>query len=806
MTYQSPRLMMHGQKIKSALLTALSISQINQTCWCGALITSIKTKFDKVKSSTDPFAYNARPHHLENPPLIWLLVLIVAMLPTSSTLLAQEVLDEQRVDTKSFRAVRVNTAPVVDGVLDDAVWQHAQLVTDFHQSRPGDHAEPSEPTELYVVYTTDALYVGARMYDSEPELISAPTIRHGQGLPFDDRLVIILDPFNQGRAGYRFETNLNGVRHDALYTTPTQFSLDWNTIWDTATSIDGNGWVAEVEIPFKSLPFDPNIDTWGFNFGRGIRRKNEEMAWVSLDRQYNATILGEMTGMEGMNQGVGLDIVPSLAAIRQHTFNPATNVDNYEPSLDAFYRLTPSLNAAITVNTDFSAVEVDNRQVNLTRFNLFFPERRDFFNNDSDLFQFGNISSMAAGNFAAVGASGENARPYFSRRLGLAANGSPVDIEYGGRISGRVGRFNIGTLAIRQGEQADVAATDLLVSRISANVLEDSRFGIIFTDGDPASNLDNSVAGVDFQYINNRLPNNRRIFSNVFYQQSETEGLSGDQSSYGIGVGFPSSVGWRARFGYKVVEENFNPAMGFVNNANIQDFTADAGYTRFFERGPFQSYFGGIDMQRIELLDGGLQTEVFTFRPVELETAGRDIIALGYNSTQEVVQSAFPIFRQPGREIFIQPGSYEFDEQELFIETGGQREFSGFISWRYGDFFNGQRVNLNGEFTWNQSRYFIASISYDWNDIELPQGAFITRLSSINTQVAFSPTLYWITLAQYDNISEEIGINTRLQWIPEAGQEGFIVLNYGLEDRDQDNRFQSYSSDLSLKFRYTFRF
>ena len=338
------------------------------------------------------------------------------------------------------------------------------------------------------------------MYDREPDRIAAPTIRHGQGLPFDDRLVVILDPFNQGRAGYRFETNLNAVRHDALYTTPTRFSLDWNTIWDAATQVEDDAWIAEIEIPFRSLPFDPSIETWGFNFGRGIRRKNEEMAWVSLDRQYNPTIMGEI-----------------------------------EPSLDAFYRITPSLNGALTLNTDFSAVEVDNRQVNLTRFNLFFPERRDFFNNDSDLFQFGNISGLARGNRAAGGASNENARPYFSRKIGLAADGGLVDIEYGGRISGRVGRFNIGTLAIRQGEQADMGRSDLLVTRVSANVLDDSRVGFIYTDGDPSSEIDNSVVGVDFQYINNRFRQNRRISSSMFYQESDTEGLVGKNRSFGFG-------------------------------------------------------------------------------------------------------------------------------------------------------------------------------------------------------------------------------------------------------------------------------
>lgn len=731
-----------------------------------------------------------------------------------STVLAQQSAEEERIQEsvvetnamRSFQAVRVDSAPVIDGIMDEAVWQQANVVTDFHQTRPGDGAAPSEPTELYVVYTEDALYIAARMYDSEPELIAAPTIRHGQGLGADDRLVVILDPFNERRAGYRFETNLNAVRHDALYTTTTSFSADWNTIWDTATSVDGNSWVAEMEIPFKSLPFNPEIDTWGFNFGRGIRRRGEEMAWVSLDRGYNPSISGQMTGMEGMDQGLGLDIVPSFAAVSQRQFNPAGTEETLEPSLDAFYRLTPSLNGALTINTDFSATEVDNRQVNLTRFNLFFPEKRDFFLNDSDLFQFGNINGMYGGNNAASGAAGQNARPYFSRKLGLSDTGAPVDIDYGGRISGRVGGLNIGTLAIRQDGYNNVAPSDLFITRMSYNVLSDSRVGFIYTDGDPTSNLDNSVAGVDFQYIDNEFLDSRILRSDIWYQRSDTPGLIGDDASYGFGLQLPSSAGWRTRVGYKVVEENFNPAMGYVNRSNIRDMTADLGYTHYFDSGIFQSVFSGVDVQRIELLDGGLQSEVFAFRLLELETNSRDSIFAAYYTNKEVVRSPFTLYSEPGKRITIQPGSYDFDEFEFGVGTGSQREFSADFGVRTGDFFNGERVNLSASLDWNQSRYFRMSLRQDWNDIDLPQGDFITRLTSVNTQVAFSSTLYWINLIQYDNLSEEVGINTRLQWIPRAGQEGFIVLNYNVQDKDKDNRFHSAYSDLSVKFRYTFRF
>ncbi len=707
---------------------------------------------------------------------------------------------------KQFRAVRVANRPVIDGVIDEDVWKEANVVTDFHQIRPGDGTTPTERTELYVIYDDDAMYIAARMFDSEPHLISAPTIRHGQGLGNDDRLVVILDPFNSRRAGYRFETNLNGVRHDALYQTTSNFSADWNTIWDVKTSIDGNSWVAEMEIPFKSLPFDPSLESWGFNFGRGIRRRGEEVAWVSQNRTYNPGFSGQISGMSGMDPGLGLDVVPSMSVNRRREFDPSGNDNALEPSLDAFYRLTPTLNAALTINTDFSATEVDNRQVNLTRFNLFFPEKRDFFNNDSDLFQFGNISSMAAGNNASSGGGRENARPYFSRRLGLSETGQPVDIEYGGRVSGRLDRWNIGTLAIHQGDTENVAAADLLVTRVSANVLEDSSVGFIYTNGDPTSNTDNSVAGTDFQYVNNSFLNNRIFQADGWYQVSDTPGLSGDDAAFGIGLRVPSSSGIRSRVGFKEVQRNFNPALGYVNRSNIRDYSADIGYTHIINREVIQSVFTGVDAQRIDIIDGGLQSETFALRLLELQTTANDAMSLGFNTNKEVVARPFTIYRESGRQVVIQPGSYEFNDKQFNLRSGGQRVFAAGFTYLTGDFYDGTRTNIGGLFSWNQSRYFTMSINYDWNDIELPAGNFITRLSSISTQVAFSPTLYWINLLQYDNISEELGINTRLQWIPRAGQEGFIVLNYNMQDFDKDNQFETAYSDLSIKFKYTFRF
>ena len=707
---------------------------------------------------------------------------------------------------KEVRAVRVDTAPVLDGNLDDAVWQQAEVIDDFHQIRPGDGTEPSERTEVYMIYTEDALYIGARMYDSNPELIAAPVIRHNQGLPGDDRLVIILDPFNTRRVGYRFETNLNGVRHDALYENITSFTGDWVAIWDVATDTFNQGWIAEVEIPFKTLPFDPNIDTWGFNFGRGIRRRSEEMAWVSYNRTYNPSIVGLATGLEGMNQGVGLDVVPTFTMNERRSFNPGDKESDFDPSLDAFYRLTPSLNAALTVNTDFSSADVDNRQVNLTRFNLFFPERRDFFLNDADLFQFGNISNSGSSNQAGSRGARENARPYFSRNIGIGSNGEEVDIKYGGRVSGRVGRWNIGTLAVRQDASNTVDASDLFVGRFSANVLDESTLGFIVTDGDAQSNLDNTVYGADFRYLNTQLASGRQLEGNVWYQKSDTPGLDGDDASWGINMSSPNNSGIRGEIGIKEVQQNFNPALGFVNRSNVRDYSGRVGYTHFYDSDLFQQSYSGLDVFRGEIIDGGLQSQVLKFRLLEMETNSRDSFDLGHTRYKEVVLTPFTIYSEPSRSVAIPAGSYAYQTYDFSLGTGNQREFSATLRSEFGDFYDGDQIGVFSSFNWNQSRYFAMALNYDWTDISLPQGDFTARLTSLNTQVAFTTNLYWISLLQYDNISENMGLNTRLQWIPEAGQEALIVLNYNMQDRDKDNTFHSALSDLSVRFRYTFRY
>jgi len=384
----------------------------------------------------------------------------------------------------------------------------------------------------------------------------------------------------------------------------------------------------------------------------------------------------------------------------------------------------------------------------------------------------------------------------------LSPTGAPVDLDYGGKLSGRAGRWNIGALAIRQDGFEDVVPTDVFVGRFAANVLEESSLGMIVTNGDPNSNLDNSVTGLDFRYLNSRMPGGRTLQGEVWYQQSDTEGVDGDDSAYGMRLQLPSSNRFRGSIGIKEIQQNFNPALGFVNRTGIRDNTVDVGYTHRPRSGRFQEIFTGIDFQRIDLLTGELQTEIVTFRPIEIETRTRDRLDVRYTANTEVVSESFEI----SEGIFIDPGEYSFDEYGFDMSSGQHRPLSATVTYRTGEFYNGDRDMFGVGMTWAPSPHFRTGMSYVYNDIELPQGDFVVRLVTLNADIVFSSTLSWVNLIQYDNVSETMGINSRLHWIPQAGREAFIVLNHTLEDLDRDNSFRSDHADLTLKFSYTFRF
>ena len=700
---------------------------------------------------------------------------------------------------KSTAIARTDSPPVIDGVLNDAAWSYAQVVSDLHQVDPVEFSEPSERTEFLLLHDENAIYVGVRAFDSAPDEIVAKVLRQGEGLRGEDRVRVLLSPFNDNRSGFVFLVNSNSVRLEAIYK-DGEFEREWTGIWQTQASVNEDGWVAEIRIPFKTLSFPEDRD-WGINFTRDLARKNESMAWVSRNRVTDPSAVGTLTGLNNLSQGRGLDIVPALSVTSSRNREDGTEDTNSEPSLDIFYKLTPSMNASLTFNTDFSATEVDNRQVNLTRFNLFFPEKRAFFLRESDIFEFGGIGGDND-NSVVSRADRENGRPYFSRRIGLSANGQPVDLEAGGKISGRIGRWNIGAEIIRQAEFEDIDATDLFVSRIFANVLEESSIGFIVTDGDPRSNLNNTVIGLDYLYRNSRLPGNRELDANVWYQQSSTTGLDGDDAAWGVGFTSPNNTGLRGGLSYKEIQENFFPALGFVNRTGINETRADIGYTWRINGPVLRSIVSSIDYQRINLIDGGLQSESANFQAFEIENNPGDKLTISYRQDKERLLEPFEI----ADGIIIPAGTYDYGAPKLQITTGDQRAAVFEFNYLDGDFFDGTIRSYSTEVEWTPSPHFSTELSYSVDEVDLPGGSFTAELVSTRLDFIFSNTLSWVNLIQYDNISESIGLNSRLHWVPQAGRNIYLVVNHNWVERITDGNFHSTTSDVTIKADYTFRF
>lgn len=701
--------------------------------------------------------------------------------------------------TKRIEIPHIDAPPVIDGRLDDEAWQHAIVIDDLHQVLPYEYAAPNERTVFYLAYDKDALYIGARAWDSNPGKITARILKQGSQLMNEDRVGVILDPFNDKRSGYMFEVNPNGVRLDGLFLNPTKFSPDWDGIWRGRAQYTGDGYTVEYAIPFKTLSFDPKNHTWGLNVWREVKRNQEMIGWVSYNRAWNPSAAGEVTGLRDLDIGMGLDIVPSMSLRRIRNFNGLGAKYKLEPSLDVFYKFSPELNGSLTVNTDFSATEIDDRQVDLTRFNLFFPEKRDFFLKDSDIFEFGNIGGFDM-QTTVVQVEREDGRPFFSRKIGLSPGGMPVGLDVGAKLSGRVGQWNVGALAIRQAAYDNIDSSDLFVGRVSRKVLGESSIGAIMTLGDPTSNLDNMLAGVDFRYLNTSLPGGRTLEGEIWYQKTHTQGVWGHDAAWGVGLRMPNTNKWRFSLGIKELQKNFNPALGFANRRGVRDYTAEVGYTFRPRSGLLREIYTGLDVRDVQEMGYGLQTQNVKFRPLELTTFQGDYIQFRYDLDKEGLSSPYEI----SRGIVLPRGLYTFNRYGAYFGTSPARVIAMDAGIWNGDFYNGTRFFAFGAATWRPSKHFSLGGSYEFNEIKLVQGNFITRLMTLNSDIVFTNTLAWTTLVQYDNISKNLGINSRLHWNPEAGRDVYFVVNYNL--LDTDHGFVSTHSDITLKASYTFRF
>ena len=706
------------------------------------------------------------------------LALAVTLLPAAAA-----AIDAER---KHFEVSRTDTPPVIDGRLDDATWEDAAFVNDFHQTAPTDGGTPTEITIVRVTYDDEYLYIAADLRDSDPHQIRASQLIQGKLFFSDDRFWVMLDSFNSKRNDYFFQVNANGIRREALRENNSRFIEEWATIWHAESAIHENGWATEIAIPFKSVSFDPESGTWGINFGRGISRKQEFSLWSSHDRQDWPAYSGEVSGLEGMDQGLGLDVVPSINVRQHRDLVLGENSSDFEPSLDVRYRITPSLSATFTLNTDFSTTEIDDQQVALDRFSLFFPEKRDFFLQDAGIFEFGDLDT--------------NGRPFFSRRIGLSTDGEPIGIVGGAKLTGRAGRFNLGALAIRQEAFEDLTVKDLFVARASMNVLDESAIGFIATHGDPTSNADNTLVGFDFLYRNSDGPFGLIMTSNLWAQQSDSSDLDGNDRAFGAKFELPNDR-INAYASAEEIQQNFNPALGFVNRSGIRQYTTGFRYRSRPDEGLWRAINHRIDFTHVTDMDGNVLSQKTRVRPVGLYSHTDDFWFIDIERNREVVLNAFTLFDQ----LTVPAGDYTFDRVRAEVSTGMQRPVNVVLSVQDGGFFNGDRLEKFVEFQWRQSRYFSMAAIFEENVVDLPDGSFTSHLASLRTDIAFNSRWSWSNIIQYNNTSDFFGINSRLRYIPQAGREMIFVLNHGA-NVDPLNHLSSTSNDLNLKVSYTFRY
>lgn len=481
---------------------------------------------------------------------------------------------ETNADSPVLKAVRLGAEEeiTIDGLLDEAAWQRAEPAADFKQSDPRNGERATERTEIRIVFNRDNLYIGAHFFDSNPKgLLGNQMVRDGD-LSADDRFMWILDPFYDQRSGYFFEINAAGAMGDAQLVPArggssfgTTQNRAWNGIWLARVRRHDEGWTAEIEIPFRTLTFNPHAEAWGANFQRAVRRKNEDSFWTGWGRNqgiFNLAVSGRIEGIGEVSQGHGLDIKPYVIG----TYSEApgggrSSTYKGNGGLDFFYNITPQLKANFTVNTDFAQTEVDDRQVNLTRFPLFFPEKRDFFLESS-------------GNFDFSREANDNLTAFFTRRIGLDENGLPQKIDYGMKMGGQAGRFDLGLMHVRTAEEGAVLGEDFTVFRPKHRFLTQSYAGAIYTRrARRNSNIpDRHTIGADFELATSRFRGDQNLLFSGFYMKTPNAARGRDNGAWGFRLSYPNDR-WNARIAYKDFQPNVDPAVGFIEQADYRKWT-----------------------------------------------------------------------------------------------------------------------------------------------------------------------------------------------------------------------------------------
>jgi hypothetical protein len=696
-------------------------------------------------------------------------------------------------------ALRIDAAdaPIIDGNLSDPAWSRAIVIDDFYQRGP-DVGEPgTERTELRIMYDENNFYVGVYNYHSTPnDIVLRAMARDGQ-LYTSDSVTVTLDPGATRRNGYSFQIAASGGRADALLQNNSSALNSWDTIWDGKAQVMADGWVAEFAIPFRSISYEPGETVWGFDLSRSIRAKSEWVNWSAyLPNTYRADVSmsGTLTGIENIRPVLGLDIQVYGTARYHHDWKGLNNNSiSGTGGGNAYYKITPALTGTLTLNPDFSDSPLDDRQVNTTRFSLFQAETRDFFLQDAAAFEFGGRNFT---NHNSDFSNTNNGRPFFSRNIGLVDQ-RPVSLIGGGKLSGEYAGFGVGAFSVLTSHTADAPRQILSVARVSRPILEESRIGLIVTNGDPTGETRNTVAGADFQYRNINFFPNKRLLADFYYQGSFSS-KDGQDSSLGVGLQYPNEP-WGWRFNAKQVGDEFTPALGFTNRTSIREYDGHIQRRWRLRDSALRQYTLVGDNILITGLDNNVESRISRFQ-AELETSRNDRAFLSVVDYYESVPEAFDL----PDDVPVSAGAYAWTNIAGRFQTTPARSWQFRVEIECCRFYDGDGVDTLVNLNLRPSQYFELRMGYKSQFISLPTGSVDIHILSLNSVVNFTPDMQLALEAQFDNISQDFALSARYRWEYQPGNELFVA--FGQTAQVLDSRFKAQTSLFSVRLGQTFRF
>ena len=700
----------------------------------------------------------------------------------------------QEPERPSFNAGVLSDDFNLDGILDEYDWNTAPILEDLRTTVPVEKGTPSAPTRIQVLANARNILIGIQCVDTTPDGIVRFSKLRDADISEEDHVKVVIDPFLDGQSGYIFAVNAFGARYDALVSDRgEEENEDWDAVWDARAVIHESGWSVEIIIPIQSISYRKGLDRWGFNVERRIQRNQETIRWANVQRDQwfiQTSRAGYLANLPEFSYGLGLNVRPSLISEVNKLSADGAATFEFDAALDASQRIGPNVLATLTVNTDFAETEVDTRQTNLTRFPLFFPEKRTFFLEGTDIFEFG------------FGTGSSTVLPFFSRRIGLL-NNNQVPILAGVKANGRIGKTAFGALGIRTRELdtgSDVFdATNIGVLRVRRNIFKESTVGFIGTTGDPLDREGSWMAGPDFTFQTTRFGGDKNFLAGAWALYTDREDLTDDKTAWGLKVDYPNDK-WDAAFIYSRIGKDFDPSLGFVPRKGVNFWRFGTTYAPRPEWPWVRQMFHQFFVTYIENIDGPWQSySVFT-APINWRLESGDRIEANVRPVGENILAPFAI----SEDVTIPEGEYHFMRYRLEAEFARKRRLNGQATWWFGSFYEGTLDEFQLELNWNPTALLGFEFSGIHNVGRLPFGDFKQTLAGLRVRFNITSNLQVNSYLQYDTDSKILGLNARVHWIFSPLGDVFLVINHNtFNDPMQDWVLQN--QQVLLKVRYNFR-